>query len=205
MNILISIGPPTDKPRNVEVKTISASSLRVTWQAPAKSDYIMGYVISYGNSKTAFSHCMEENCSHILEDLSRFTQYNIGVAVYYLMGTGPKSDLVNQTTAEGTPTNIKCDAISSEELHTSWDSLPSEALHGILKGYKVAYAPKSQFDDKEKREYKTTMANETVLHGLKKNTKYAFEVTATTNVGDGVPSYTFYCSTMEDGIIICLK
>lgn len=83
----------------------------------------------------------------------------------------------------------------------SWESPPLDSLHGILKGYKVTYAVSHLFDDEQNREYKTTLANETVLHGLKKNRVYAIRVSATTAGGDGPKSPRIHCATETDGKI----
>lgn len=62
---------------------------------------------------------------------------------------------VNHNDSEGKlnkpPGHIKCKAISSEELHVSWESPPTESIHGILQGFKVTYVPSRQFLNEVKR------------------------------------------------------
>lgn len=208
-------------PRNLKLGPISNSSLRLTWQAPDKSKWdgeLLGYQIGYGKAQGLYSRtaepsfdeslCTEENCSFELKNLDAFTEYSVGINAFNSGGAiGPRGDIVNQTTGEGTPDtapeHLKCKSISSEEIQVSWENIPLESLHGKFKSYKVTYSPQDHLSNEEKIEYEIATANETVLHGLKKYTNYSINVLVSNSVRDGIESETIYCSTEEDGKYIC--
>lgn len=218
MNNSLSSDPPSAKVQNVKVEALSEFSLNVTWEAPPKSVYDGSmYIIKYKESNpnederfryfhTLVINCDEEICSQELLYLDSFTEYSVAVVLH---DSDPlANETVNQFTAEGQPDwipgNVNCEAISSKELRLSWESIPAKSVHGIFKSYKIGFTHNLNAAD-EKWEYNTTMANETVLHGLKKNTEYALYLLASNSVGDGVKSEIFYCSTGEDGKIFVIS
>lgn len=197
VNIFISSEPPTAKPQNVTVKRTSETSLQVTWDVPrgSKWDDDITYTVEVKSSNSYMartnylhhSNCPNLHCSLELNNLVANAQYIVDVA----------SDK-NEHFECG-----RCKAMSSEELHVSWDRPIKISFLYTLKTYKVTYAPSHLFYPEGKIEHTITSANELVLHGLKKNTNYTINVLAMSTDGGGFYSTTFNCSTDEDGTINC--
>lgn len=72
------------------------------------------------------------------------------------------------------------------------------SVNGVIKGYKVVYAPSELWFDDKSKDYKKTASSDTVLHGLKKYANYTIQILATTSGGDGVRSPPIYCTTDQD-------
>ncbi|XP_055318403.1 cell adhesion molecule Dscam2 isoform X27 [Sitodiplosis mosellana] len=205
---------PSGKPQNIKVEPTSQTSLRVTWKAPPRSDwngeilgYYVGYKLSSSNSSYYFEevkYSMEEGKEYSLEltNLKTYTQYSVIIQAYNKVGAGPMSDEEKQYTAEGTPdqppSDTMCTTLTSQTIRVSWVSPPLESANGLIKGYKVVYAPSELWYDDKNKNYKKTASSDTVLHGLKKYTNYTMQVLATTTGGDGVRSSPIHCQTEQD-------
>lgn len=210
---------PSGKPQNIKVEPISQTSLRVTWKAPPRSEWngeILGYYIGYKltNSNGSYyfedyKYMMEEGKEYMLEltNLKTYTQYSVVIQAYNKVGAGPLSEDILQYTAEGTPdqppSDIMCTTLTSQTIRVSWVSPPLESANGVIKGYKVVYAPSELWYDDKNKDYKKTASSDTVLHGLKKYTNYTMQVLATTSGGDGVRSSPIHCQTEQDGKLLC--
>jgi Down syndrome cell adhesion molecule-like protein 1 len=72
------------------------------------------------------------------------------------------------------------------------------SVNGVIKGYKVVYAPSELWFDDKSKDYKKTASSDTVLHGLKKYTNYTIQILAMTSGGDGVRSAAIFCTTDQD-------
>lgn len=95
------------------------------------------------------------------------------------------------------PQTVKCDALTSVSIQTSWQAPPKESMHGAIQGYKLLYEPVNLDTDYVGRETKITSALSTVLHGLQPFTNYTVQVLAFTRAGEGVTSSSILCTTME--------
>lgn len=208
---------PSGKPQNIKVEPTSQTTLRVTWKAPPRSEWngeILGYYVGYKltNSNGSYyfeevKYSMEEGKEYNLEltNLKTYTQYSVIIQAYNKVGAGPMSDEEKQYTAEGTadqpPSDTMCTTLTSQTIRVSWVSPPLESANGVIKGYKVVYAPSDLWYDDKNKNYKKTASSDTVLHGLKKYTNYTMQVLATTSGGDGVRSAPIHCQTEQDGKI----
>lgn len=206
---------PSGKPTNIKVEPTSQTSLRVTWKAPQRNEwngeilgYYVGYKLSSANTSYYFEevkYSMEEGKEYSLEltNLKTYTQYSVMIQAYNKVGAGPMSDEEKQYTAEGTPnqppSETMCTTLTSQTIRVSWVSPPLETANGVIKGYKVVYAPSEQWYDDKNKNYKKTASSDTVLHGLKKYTNYTMQVLAMTSGGDGVRSAPIHCQTEQDG------
>ncbi|XP_037024236.1 Down syndrome cell adhesion molecule-like protein Dscam2 isoform X37 [Bradysia coprophila] len=205
---------PSGKPQSIKVEPLSQTSLRVLWKAPPRSDWngeILGYYVGYkltnNNGSYYFEdykYMMEEGkeYSYELTNLKTYTQYSVVIQAYNKVGAGPLSEDEKQYTAEGTPdqppSDITCTTLTSQTIRVSWVSPPLESANGVIKGYKVVYAPSELWYDDKNKDYKKTASSDTVLHGLKKYTNYTMQVLATTSGGDGVRSPPIHCQTEQD-------
>ncbi|KAL7736494.1 hypothetical protein ACLKA6_019693 [Drosophila palustris] len=214
VTIITAEEAPSGKPQTIKVEPVNQTTLRVTWKPPARSDWngeILGYYVGYKLSNTNSSYIFEtinfiteEGKEHNLElnNLRVYTQYSVVIQAFNKIGAGPLSDEEKQFTAEGTPSqppsDTACTTLTSQTIRVSWVSPPLESANGVIKTYKVVYAPSDEWYDETKRHYKKTASSDTVLHGLKKYTNYTMQVLATTAGGDGVRSVPIHCQTEPD-------
>ncbi|XP_046809330.1 Down syndrome cell adhesion molecule-like protein Dscam2 [Lucilia cuprina] len=214
VTIITAEEAPSGKPQNIKVEPVNQTTLRVTWKPPARSEWngeILGYYVGYKLSNTNSSYVFEtvnfvteEGKEHNLElnNLRVYTQYSVVIQAFNKIGAGPLSDEEKQFTAEGTPSqppsDTSCTTLTSQTIRVSWVSPPLESANGVIKTYKVVYAPSEEWYDETKRHYKKTASSDTVLHGLKKYTNYTMQVLATTAGGDGVRSAAIHCQTEPD-------
>ncbi|XP_055906132.1 cell adhesion molecule Dscam2 isoform X18 [Eupeodes corollae] len=214
VTIITAEEAPSGKPANIKVEPVNQTTLRVTWKPPARNEWngeILGYYVGYKLSNTNSSYVFEtvnflteEGKEHSLElnNLRVYTQYSVVIQAFNKIGAGPMSDEEKQFTAEGTPSqppsDTACTTLTSQTIRVSWVSPPLESANGVIKTYKVVYAPSDLWYDETKRHYKKTASSDTVLHGLKKYTNYTMQVLATTAGGDGVRSAPIHCQTEPD-------
>ncbi|XP_059225643.1 cell adhesion molecule Dscam2 isoform X6 [Stomoxys calcitrans] len=214
VTIITAEEAPSGKPQNIKVEPVNQTTLRVTWKPPTRSEWngeILGYYVGYKLSNTNSSYVFEtvnflteEGKEHNLDltNLRVYTQYSVVIQAFNKIGAGPLSDEEKQFTAEGTPSqppsDTSCTTLTSQTIRVSWVSPPLESANGVIKTYKVVYAPSEEWYDETKRHYKKTASSDTVLHGLKKYTNYTMQVLATTAGGDGVRSVPIHCQTEPD-------
>ncbi|XP_055694224.1 cell adhesion molecule Dscam2 isoform X11 [Lutzomyia longipalpis] len=214
VTIITAEEAPSGKPQNIKIDPISQTALRVSWKPPPRSEWngeILGYYVGYRLTSTNSSYIYEtvnyvteEGKEHSLElnNLKTYTQYSVVIQAFNKVGAGPISDEEKQYTAEGTPdqppSDTICTTLTSQTIRVSWVSPPLESANGIIKGYKVVYAPSDLWYDDKNKDYKKTASSDTVLHGLKKYTNYTMQVLATTSGGDGVRSAPIHCQTEQD-------
>ncbi|XP_049290909.1 Down syndrome cell adhesion molecule-like protein Dscam2 isoform X16 [Anopheles funestus] len=216
VTIITAEEAPSGKPQAIKVEAINQSTLRVSWKAPARAEWngdILGYYVGYKQTSINTLYVYEtvnyspeggEGKEHSLEinNLKTYTQYSIVIQAFNKVGAGPMSDEEKQYTAEGTPdqppSDTMCTTLTSQTIRVSWVSPPLESANGVIKGYKVVYAPSDLWNNDKNKDYKKTASSDTVLHGLKKYTNYTMQVLATTSGGDGVRSAPIHCQTEQD-------
>ncbi|XP_035901259.1 Down syndrome cell adhesion molecule-like protein Dscam2 isoform X43 [Anopheles stephensi] len=216
VTIITAEEAPSGKPQAIKVEAINQSTLRVSWKAPPRAEWngdILGYYVGYKQSSVNTLYVYEtvnyspeggEGKEHSLEinNLKTYTQYSIVIQAFNKVGAGPMSDEEKQYTAEGTPdqppSDTMCTTLTSQTIRVSWVSPPLESANGVIKGYKVVYAPSDLWNNDKNKDYKKTASSDTVLHGLKKYTNYTMQVLATTSGGDGVRSAPIHCQTEQD-------
>ncbi|XP_070503177.1 cell adhesion molecule Dscam1 isoform X23 [Chironomus tepperi] len=216
VTIITAEEAPSGKPQNIVIEPFSQTSLRVHWKPPLRSDWngdILGYYVGYKLTSSNTSYIYEtvnymaengENKEHTLDitNLKTYTQYSVVIQAFNKVGAGPISDEEKQYTAEGTPdqppSDTACTTLTSQTIRVSWVSPPLESANGVIKGYKVVYAPSDMWYDEKSKDYKKTSSSDTVLHGLKKYTNYTIQVLAMTSGGDGVRSVAIHCQTDQD-------
>lgn len=215
VTILTAEEAPSGKPQNIKVDPLNQTTLRVSWKPPARIDWngeILGYYIGYKQTDSnnvpfnfeTVNYPTEEGKELILDldNLKTYNQYTVVIQAFNKIGAGPMSEEEKQYTAEGTPdqppSDTSCTTLTSQTIRASWVSPPLESANGVIKGYKVVYAPSELWYDDKNKDYKKTASSDTVLHGLKKYTNYTMQVLATTSGGDGVRSHAIYCQTEQD-------
>nr|XP_053630406.1 cell adhesion molecule DSCAML1-like [Cherax quadricarinatus] len=209
-DILYFISEPSGPPLDVRVTPESSTSLRVTWEPPARDLWngnILGYYVGYRNHAHAADYNFQTvevgsayGGSSTLSGLQQYTRYEVVVQAFNNRGAGPLSAPVIATTEEDAPSlppeTIRCEATSAKSVSVAWRPPPGQGQNGLIKGYRVLYMPASQYSDEEAQA--ETAAESTNIFNLEKFTNYSISVLAYTSAGDGVPSQPIFCTTLQD-------
>ncbi|XP_069971593.1 cell adhesion molecule Dscam1 [Penaeus vannamei] len=212
---------PSGPPLEVRVTPESSTSLRVTWEPPARDLWngnILGYYVGYKSHVHATDYNIQTvevgsayGGSTTLSGLQQYTRYEVVVQAFNNRGVGPLSPPVIATTEEDAPSlppeTIRCEATSSQSISVAWRPPPVRGQNGLIKGYRVLYRPATDYPDPphqldtpsadEEAQAETT-AESTNIFSLEKYTNYSISVLAYTSAGDGVPSSPVYCRTLQD-------
>ena len=103
---------------------------------------------------------------------------------------------------DGPPEKVHCVALTSSTIQVSWHPPEIHLRNGIVKGYKVLYAPRPRAAPSAglpvpKISRLSTVT--TVLENLLKYSNYSIQVLAFTGAGDGLYSVPIDCATHSDG------
>jgi len=190
--------PPSHPPRNVTIRAMSATELRVRWIPLSQGEWYgipRGYNISYkilDDSSTIHSVSIEDPTknSFVLEGLEEFTLYEVILQAYNDIGSSEASPYIKARTKEAPPgagpSNVQAEATSSTTILVKWGDVSERHRNGIIEGYKVYFGAKDV-----PRKFKTIDNNstkQTTLTELRKFTFYSVQVLAFTRLGDGVLS-----------------
>ncbi|TRY91082.1 hypothetical protein DNTS_014515 [Danionella cerebrum] len=224
---------PEGPPQDVTLEAITSQSIKVTWKAPQKqlqNGVIRGYQVCHREHSTNGSQqflCISVEATGETETLSlnnlrKFTEYEVVVQASNSAGPGPASSEVRATTMEDgkrleqswnepfavscqkerlpgrAPEKVMASAASPESISVSWQTPMREALNGVLQGFRIIYW--ANLPDGELGEIRnvTTQKSPLELEGLEKFTNYSIQVLAFTRAGDGVRSDQIYIRTKED-------
>lgn len=157
VTIITAEEAPSGKPQNVKVEPLNQTTLKVTWKPPPRPEWngeLLGYYVGYRLANTNNSYVFEdvnfsteEGKEHSLElsHLKTYTQYGVVIQAYNKVGAGPLTEEEKQYTAEGTPSvppsDTTCTTLTSQTIRVMWVSPPLESANGVIKTYKVVYAP----------------------------------------------------------------
>ncbi|GAB6026762.1 Down syndrome cell adhesion molecule-like protein 1, variant 2 [Chamberlinius hualienensis] len=209
---------PSGPPLEVEATGAASQTLKVTWKPPRqdlRNGIILGYYVGYRPYDSNEAYMLETVTSIsrgsslpdevLLKALKKFTKYGVIVKAFNSVGTGPNSDEIVALTPEDVPSeppqNIRCSSSGPQTLHVAWAPPSIESQNGVLQGYKIFYSLVSPAVH-NKPETKFVMiaakSHETSLTGLEKFSNYSVQISAVTQVGDGVLSDHHYCRTRED-------
>ncbi|XP_065171276.1 protein sidekick-like isoform X3 [Atheta coriaria] len=190
--------PPSHPPKNVTVRAMSATELRVRWIPLQQMEWYgnpRGYNISYVElgSGRALSETIEDPTanSHIITKLEEFALYEITMQAYNDVGSSTPSPKALERTRESVPSfgplNVEANATSSTTIVVKWGDVPKEHQNGQIEGFKVYYGA----DTRSLVQYKLIPNNATfttTLTELRKFVLYHIQVLAYTRLGDGRPS-----------------
>lgn len=96
---------PSGPPQNVQAWTLSSTSIQVTWSPPLpdkQNGIIIRYVVAYRTQSGQSSNLVTANNKNSVEvkTLTSFTKYWFSVRAVNVIGDGPKSEEVSNTTFE---------------------------------------------------------------------------------------------------------
>ncbi|KAK6637522.1 hypothetical protein RUM44_007944 [Polyplax serrata] len=190
--------PPAHPPRNVTVRAMSATELRVRWIPLQQIEWFgnpRGYNITFVEIGTSNhrSVVIEDHTanSHILEHLEEFALYEITMSSFNDVGSSGRSPPAIERTRESVPSfgpmNVEANATSSTTIVVRWGEVPKEHQNGIIEGFKVYYAANARAPFL----FKNIPSNSTfttTLTELRKFVVYHVQVMAYTRLGDGTLS-----------------
>nr|XP_023699351.1 receptor-type tyrosine-protein phosphatase S-like isoform X2 [Paramormyrops kingsleyae] len=212
---------PSTPPQDVKCTSPSSTTLLVSWRPPpaeSQNGALVGYSVRYQAAgaeagagpldepagpldKPAVAPTSEQL---LLQGLEKWTEYQVTVAAFTSMGSGPESQPLLCRTDEDVPgappRRVEVEALNSTALRVSWRSLPPGRQHGQIRGYQVHYV---RVENRESRgpplirdvmladaqwETDDTAEYEMVIGGLQPETTYSITVAAYTTKGDGIRS-----------------
>ncbi|XP_074029858.1 sidekick cell adhesion molecule isoform X2 [Leptinotarsa decemlineata] len=190
--------PPAHPPKNVTVRAMSATELRVRWIPLQQIEWFgnpRGYNITYTEMRTGFAHSstIEDHTanSHIIISLEEYALYEIKMQACNDVGCSAPGPTALERTRESVPSfgpmNIEANATSSTTIVVRWGDVPKEHQNGLIEGFKVFYTA----GVKSPVQYKQIPSNSTfttTLTELRKFVTYHIQVLAYTRLGDGEPS-----------------
>ncbi|KAF5272120.1 hypothetical protein FQA39_LY01202 [Lamprigera yunnana] len=192
---------PSHPPKNVTVRAMSATELRVRWIPLQQIEWFgnpRGYNISYIEVRTGKmkSETIEDPTanSHVISGLEEYALYEVRTQAYNDVGSSPISTKALERTREAVPSvgplNVKANATSSTTIVVKWGDVPKEHQNGLIEGFKVCYGTGTAIT-RAPPECKVIPNNSSftaTLTELKKFVVYHIQVLAYTRLGDGAPS-----------------
>ncbi|KAG1663046.1 Protein sidekick [Nymphon striatum] len=196
-------GVPQASPDNVKVSALNSTAIQVWWDPPL-AQFINGinqgykvqaWKIGKDGSPKVMKFIMVDpnvlgmNSEHtaILEDLEKFTNYNISVLCFTSPGDGPRSTYQSVKTLEDVPDAVatfRFKDILDRSVYVYWS--PPVKVNGILTGYTLKYNIKGNQDTIIVRNL-TAEVQHFLVTDLLPSTAYIFEIYARTDVGNGKP------------------
>ncbi|MCJ8743458.1 hypothetical protein PDJAM_G00094200 [Pangasius djambal] len=195
---------PSAPPQDVQVLSLSSTSIRVSWMPPpaaSRNGAIVRYTVSYQalNGEDTERHEVTDigadATSVVLEGLGKWTEYVVRVRAHTHVGPGPESTPVHVRTKEDVPgappRALEVEAVNSTAIHVTWKPPLPGKQHGQIRGYQVLYF---RLENGEPRGHPTIKdvvlpeAQEAIISGLNSETWYSVTVAAYTTRGDGVRS-----------------
>ncbi|XP_071498430.1 receptor-type tyrosine-protein phosphatase delta-like, partial [Diadema antillarum] len=214
ISIMTEESVPSAPPMEVGATVLSSESIEVRWQPPPAEDRngeVTGYKIQYHKvsplspTTPAIVVAVDADVrSFVLDDLSKYTLYDISVMASTAIGDGPSSESLSIRTAEdapeGPPRKVRVHAVNSTTIRVMWNPPNPELQNGVIRGYRVEYqtvteegepmgSPQvllvNQADIRDDSEDQVA-----VLDNLLPKTFYSIEIAAFTVRGDGMRSPT---------------
>ncbi|XP_015515694.2 protein sidekick isoform X1 [Neodiprion lecontei] len=190
--------PPSHPPRNVTVRAMSATELRVRWIPLQQIEWYgnpRGYNITYKELRTnkSKSISIEDHTanSYVLENMEEFALYEIVMKAYNDVGSSSPSPKAIERTRESVPSlgpiSVEANATSSTTIVVKWGDIPIEHQNGQIEGFKVYYGASNRLPFQYKN-IPTNATFTTTLTELRKFVQYHIQVLAYTRLGDGVLS-----------------
>nr|XP_020446894.1 receptor-type tyrosine-protein phosphatase F isoform X5 [Monopterus albus] len=195
---------PSAPPQEVQLVSLSSTSLKVSWVAPpaaSRHGAIVRYTVSYqalageDTERHEVPGIGADATSYVLEGLEKWTEYQVWVRAHTDVGPGPESAPVRMKTKEDVPgappRKLEVEAINSTAIRVTWKPPLQGKQHGQIRGYQVIF---SRLENGEPRGQPNIMdvalpeAQEAIIGGLQSETTYSVTVAAYTTKGDGARS-----------------
>ncbi|KAM7038622.1 protein sidekick-1 [Acridotheres tristis] len=150
VEVFVGEAAPALAPQNIQVNSLSASQLELTWDPPpadSQNGNIQGYKIYYWESDTLndtekVKVLFLPETSVRLKNLTSHTRYLVCISAFNAAGDGPRSSPAQGRThqaAPSAPSFLAFSEITCTTLNVSWGE--PTAANGVLQGYRVVYEP----------------------------------------------------------------
>ncbi|XP_072341266.1 phosphatidylinositol phosphatase PTPRQ [Scyliorhinus torazame] len=178
---------PETPPENLTFRNVTQTSAYLSWSPPEKPN---GIILYYEVTYTNYTDSVDVNSSgtHIyLENLQKFSPYNISVKAYTKYGHGHQTSpvvllMTKQGVPDTAPQNITYIFLSPVVVEISF--LPPPTPNGIIKFYTLYLTAQNGVE-----ELSINSTNLTInITGLKANEKYSLKISASTSRGEGIES-----------------
>uniref|UniRef100_A0A673BC44 Receptor-type tyrosine-protein phosphatase F n=1 Tax=Sphaeramia orbicularis TaxID=375764 RepID=A0A673BC44_9TELE len=205
---------PSAPPQEVNLVSLSSTSLKVSWVAPpaaSRHGAIVRYTVSYqalageDTERHEVTGIGADATSYVLEGLEKWTEYQVWVRAHTDVGPGPESAPVRMRTKEDVPgappRKLEVEAINSTAIRVTWKPPLPGKQHGQIRGYQVIFSrlengePRGQpnimdvaLPEAQWKEKTTRITREAIIGGLQSETTYSVTVAAYTTKGDGARS-----------------
>ncbi|GBP30656.1 Protein sidekick [Eumeta japonica] len=195
---------PRHPPRNVTVRAVSATNLRVRWIPLQQSEWYgnpRGYNITYrrNGANDSYHSVIEDHTanSHVLNNLEEWSLYEIRMTAINEVGSSHESPIATERTRESVPSrgpnDVSANATSSTTVVVLWGDIPAQDQNGLIEGYKVCYAaitppPRPEQKKVECQPIASNQTHTITLTELRKYVVYQIQVLGYTRLGDGALS-----------------
>ncbi|XP_027745265.1 protein sidekick-1 isoform X4 [Empidonax traillii] len=150
VEVFVGEAAPALAPQNIQVNSLSASQLELTWDPPpadSQNGNIQGYKIYYWESDTQndtekVKVLFLPETTVRLKNLTSHTRYMVCISAFNAAGDGPRSSPSQGRThqaAPSAPSFLAFSEITCTTLNVSWGE--PTAANGVLQGYRVVYEP----------------------------------------------------------------
>ncbi|KAJ3595036.1 hypothetical protein NHX12_004341, partial [Muraenolepis orangiensis] len=199
-----AVKAPSAPPQEVHLVSLTSTSLKVSWVAPPAASrhgaivrYTVGYQAPAGEDteRREVTGIAADATSQVLEQLEKWTEYQVWVRAHTDVGPGPESAAVRIRTKEDVPgappKKLEVTAVNSTAIRVTWKPPMQGKQHGQIRGYQVIF---SRLENDEPRGQPNIMdvalpeAQEAIIGGLHAETTYSVTVAAYTTKGDGARS-----------------
>uniref|UniRef100_A0AAF5DSP0 Thioredoxin domain-containing protein n=2 Tax=Strongyloides stercoralis TaxID=6248 RepID=A0AAF5DSP0_STRER len=196
--VFVGYSTPKQKITELKGKSITSTSITLDWKEWNKSedDYISGYKIKYvplidmreKGKRIVDEEILITEDNHItLNDLKKYTEYQITVCGYNRAGEG-ESSIIRLKTLEGIPgviSNLKFYDIMTDSVNVTWEE-PIEP-NGLILGYLISYHSSENNGYNQDKMFRIK-DNHVLLTNLTENFHYIISVKAESNQGFGPPT-----------------
>ncbi|GFY16535.1 down syndrome cell adhesion molecule-like protein 1 [Trichonephila clavipes] len=204
INVTTEEEAPSGSPRDVQVHSTGAQSIKVMWKPPSEETqhgHIKGYYIGYRISQSPENYVFKqvetnpekEQQSTYITGLQPFTKYDIVVKAYNSAGAGPKSSKITGKTLETAPPTspiVQIESTTSSTINISWKKDVKDK--SAIPEYTIHY--KSDDGDWKSQQLGSSVDRYT-LTGLKCGSRYQLYMTASNSLGTGEPSSPVFART----------
>ncbi|CAL1264756.1 unnamed protein product [Larinioides sclopetarius] len=188
---------PSGSPREVQVHSTGAQSMKVSWKPPSddvSNGIIKGYYIGYRISSTSEPYNFKQvekstdgqQHSTYITGLQPFTKYDIVVKAYNSAGAGPKSAKITGKTLETAPPTspvVQVVGSTKNSIDIKWEKDPKDK--SAITEYTLHYKTD---DGNWQHERLSSDVEKHTLRNLRCGTKYHLYMTASNSLGTGEPS-----------------
>ncbi|XP_048405543.2 phosphatidylinositol phosphatase PTPRQ isoform X2 [Stegostoma tigrinum] len=182
---------PETPPENLTFQNVTETSAYLGWSPPEKPN---GIIIYYEVTYTNYTDSVTTNSSETniyLENLKKFSSYNVSVKAYTKYGHGNQTSpiallVTKHDVPDSAPQNITYIFHTPSEVEISF--LPPPTPNGIIQFYTLYLGAQNSSDM-----LITNSTNLTItITGLKANEKYSIKISASTSKGEGIQSQPVY-------------